>query len=562
PDELFFAYTPTSANGKSATCEDDGSHIYHAHIGFRPNLSDFDPTAEVLKLVDDSSNALTLIWPVPMLSWQERTGDAQQQVANSIIARGSVVTPGTPFAQVGTSSIYNTDRKPYDCWLGTISGCQVPGQPGKHAYNPNKLKFNQREQIWQNFDGLSYVQDPNDLCKDLDPSAVLGIAVNVTSNRVDHDGCCDYQTDGSGRKETARLLGVYDVTGQADQSFQAVIPSHTPFEFHLLDANYGLRLVDVRSWHSLYPREKRVNCGGCHQHEEGKAIAFAGTVASSQPPLDMVTQTQQVTYDSACNPIMATTSNPTEQYPEWKANIWPQFDTYCGACHNNTLSSDNVALAALSYSGEGSAYNALKTNNYANALSGALGSPAFWAARGERTDGRDNTLYASGGCQSSPTYAHSSGHASDPNLCGQNDSTKAAWVLRFGQWIDNHMPRDTGSTYVTQFDRYHPTTDIAAIDAFCKAKKLRVGFWDDTGSLASVEVYLNGVLLPPALTNVANGSQVFPNLTLLNNDRIKVVAEDAAGNRQIYEKKVKQLKNECARKIQIVEIDPVPVPLP
>ncbi len=561
PDDLFFAYTPTSANGKSGVCESDGSHIYHSYIGYVQGFEDFNPTTDVLTLVNDSTDAYTLVWPVPVLSWQDRTGDAKQKISGSIIANGTGIQAGRPYAHVGTSSIYNTDRLPYDCWIRGV-GCPVPGQPGRHAYNPNKTGNNHNDQILWNYDGLTYVQDQNDYCKELDPSAVLGIAVNVTSNRIDHS-CCglDYQTDSGTTLETVRLLGVHDVRTQADQSFKALIPSHVPFEFHLLDKNYGLRLVDVRSWHSLYPREERTNCGGCHQHVEGKDQPFAGTVADSQPATDMVSQTQTVTYDAQCNPIVVTSTNATELVPEWKANIWPQFDQYCGTCHNNTVSSDSVALAALSYDTESKAYTELKNKNYADNISGALGSPAMWAAYGQRMDGRANSLYVSGGlCQSNPSYAFSAIHAIDPNLCGQNDVTKATWVHRFGQWIDNHLPRDTGTAYPANHDRYHPTADIAAFDITCKAKKLRVGYWDDGGLLTEVKVFVNNTVIDAA-TNVANGAHVITNLSLVNNDRVKVVVEDPAGNRQIYEKRVKQLKDEC--KPNVVYIDQreaIPVP--
>ncbi len=193
-----------------------------------------------------------------------------------------------------------------------------------------------------------------------------------------------------------------------------------------------------------------------------------------------------------------------------------------------------MALSALSYTNESGAYSELKTKNYANSKSGALGSPAFWAARGERADGRDNSIYQAGSvCGSSPTFAHSSGHGANPNLCGQSNLTMAQWVYRLGQWIDNHMPRDTGTGYAAKHDRYHPALDIAAIDGLCQASKLRVGYWDDSGSLAKVEVLLNGLPLAAPVLNVANGSHVINGLSLSNGDRIEVIGEDGGGLRSL-----------------------------
>ena len=563
PDQLLMAYTPTSANGRLN--DDQGNrHIYDSHIAFRSGLDNFHPTDPVdlvlntglRTLVDESTNALNLTWPKAVISHGQRTGDAQQQTADRIIDKDSTVTPGNPFAQVGTSSSYNTDRKPIDCWLGAGGG--------NTPYNPNLLSGNQKEQIWKNFDTLTYVQDPSSFCDDLLPSTVLGIAIHITSNKTNH-ACCTfgYQTADSSPKEATKLLGVYDVRDQADQSFQALIPSHTPFEFHLIDRQYGLRLVDVRSWHSLYPRETRTNCGGCHQHEEGKAIPFAGKVADSQPPLDMVTATQRVTYDDACQPMLVTSAQPTESAWEWQADIYPGFDQHCGSCHNvNTAPPTEPGLNALAYSNEGDAYNQLRGRYYANSISGALGSPAFWAARGERTDGRDDTLYQPGGGYDGGNwpYHFSTIHATDPNLCGQGDLAKAQWVHRLGQWIDNHMPRDTGASYPYQHDWYHPAVDVAAVDRVCQAKNLRVGYWDDSDFLQTVETYVNDVLID-SVSAVANGSHRILGLTLVNSDRVKVVATDATGNRQIYEKKVKQLKAECdSGGVVVIGIDPVQFP--
>lgn len=554
PDELFFAHTPTSANGR--LCATDGKDIYHAYIGFRQGFNDFDSTAVwsptnnngIRILVDDGANAYTLAWPVPMLSWQERTGAVKQAFSRSVIDKNSTVLAGQPFAQVGTSAIYNTDRRPYDCWLGAGGG----GQP----YNPNTVSNNQKDQIVWNFDAVTKVlqgASGPDFCKALTKPDVLGIQVNITNNKINHH-CCElgYETDGSGKLETVRQLGVYDVRGQNDGSFMATIPAHVPFEFHLLDAEYGMRLVDVRSWHSLKPGETRNNCGGCHNHKEGEAIPFAGTVASTQPPLDMVTQTQTVTYDGNCNPVVVSSGAATERMPEWFADIWPKLTTHCGTCHTGT----GTGTAVFSYNplNEESAYDELRNKNYADSVSGALGSPAFWAARGQRTDGRNNALYAS----TNPPYKYSSIHNS-LGLC-TNNSVAAIWVHKLGQWIDNHMPRNTGFNFPVDKDTYHPTVDSAFTNTICDGSKLRVGYWDDSGSLKVVEVRKNGVVIGSWGPIEPNGSKLLTGLSIVNADVIRVLAEDADGNRQFYEKTGKQLKADCQWRFAPQQIDPQPLP--
>lgn len=561
PDELYYAYSPTSANGR-LNDPDGNRNIYHSYIAYRPSLEPFHPFDPVNVsagegqriVVDDASDAYTLVWPIPILSWQERTGEAEQQVSPSPIDPDSTIKPGQPFATIGTSALYNTDRKPFDCWLG--SGGQTPYSPNKAHTNVNQ----ENDLIVNNTDALTIVQNQSDFCEDLSPTNVLGVAIQLTSNKTNlsADWNPGYRTESNGKKEAATLLGVYDVRRQPDQSFQATIPAHAPIELHLLDRRYGMRLVDVRSWHSLQPRETRNDCGGCHQHEAGKAISFSGTVADQIPPLDMVGSTTFLRYNRYCEPRVRRTRRPARSVPEWTSDIWPRFDQHCGTCHSSQQSSDPAALAALSYSGEQDAYDKLKNRNYADTKLGALGSPAFWAARGERTDGRDNDLakYAPNYSAGVWGYRFSAVHAQAPSLCDGTNSQGARWVYSFGQWIDNHMPRDTGSAYGYDHDWYHPSVDGALTSASCALGNVRVGFWDDRGRLAEVRVEYEGNVVA-TYTNRRNGSVVVPFSGVSPSDSIEVVATDHAGNRQFYEKSFAQLRRDCLATRSIV-IEPLP----
>ena len=325
----------------------------------------------------------------------------------------------------------------------------------------------------------------------------------------------------------------------------SVIPAHTPIEFHLLHRDHGLKLTDVRSWHSRRPRETHNDCGGCHQHEkDAPYVPFEGTVANNQPPLDMVNGTPFVRYNRWCQPVMRWSRKPTKRIPEWTQDIWPKFDQNCGTCHNSNTSTDAAALTALDYGGEQYAYNKLKNRNYANSKVGALGSPAFWAARGERTDGRNNDLdkYQPDGSQWG--YEFSAIHNLDPGLCSLGDGPTAKWVYELDLWIDNHMPRDTRDPYGYHSDKFHPTVDGAISTQSFAPNKLRVGYWDDASVLAEVSVLLNEVEIAN-YTNTRNGSQVVSLPAANDDDSVKVIARDKAENRQMYEKAVSQLIAEC-----------------
>jgi hypothetical protein len=488
--EYLMAWTPTSAN-RWLPDADGRTGVWQSQIVYRPNLLPFEPHEQVdpetgkglVRVLADPTGEYDLLWPTPMLSWRERTGKPRQGVADPIVPTDTTIEAGLPFAEVGTSAIYNTDIRPYDCYL-----------PGGRPFSPGGLSSNETERLVRNVEGLRRVVDPADPCRYLEDEDVLGIAIQLTSNRVDLPSLYQptYETSGGDSfREAVTLLGVYAAREENDhdQSFQARIPADVPFEFHLLDRQTGMKLVDVRSWHSLKPRERRVDCGGCHQHEAGFAIPFEGTEAATKPALDMTASTKHVVYDAACRPVLASSDTPALPVPEWRADVWPGFDQHCSRCHDATRSADTAALSALDYVDEESAWEALSTRGYASSVLGALGSPAFWAAYGARTDGRDNTLsqyqpdYPSGrwGYRFSPV------HASDPGLCAAANPAWADWVRVLGQWIDHHMPRDTGDPAIGyRLDRFHPTIDLARV-----GHRLRIGFWDD-GGIVDVRVMRNG----------------------------------------------------------------------
>lgn len=560
PNELFLSYTRTSANGRRDDPEGN-RHVYEADIVFRPNLQAFHPLDPVnfqtgsglWPVVSDQTNTYSLVWPAPMVQWKERSnGDIVQRSAPSAIDPKSKVLPGQPYAQIGSAALWNTDRKPFDCWLWLQNNGWAPYHPAKSSVNINA----EHDSVTNNTDGLTVVQDPANPCLAVDPDMVLGIAVQLTSNKPDvrfgyPGGQSGYQTF-DGRKETASLLGVYDIrlNERDDQSFQAMIPAQVPFEFHLLDRNYGLKLTDVRSWHSLKPRESRTNCGGCHQHELGQpSYSFADTDADRSGPLDMVGGTPHIEYNEQCEPKVVDSLWPALVSPEWKADIYTGLDLYCGACHNSQqVTGTPPAIQAFGYADELEAYTQISDRFYASAQAGALGSPLFWAARGERTDGRDNTaakLQKNLGA-GDYGYVFSAVHAQSPGLCTSNDLTKAQWVYTLGRWIDNHMPRDYGPLRGAKIDRFHPTADFAFVADDCSPGLMRVGTWDDSGYITDLSLEVNGNLWGSVNNTVlVNGSFQVQVNGLQPNDILRLEAEDAAENRQMYEKRVQEMVDDC-----------------
>jgi len=552
PDELYFSHTETSANQRVVDSDNNRS-IYRSYIGFRNNLEPFHPTIQsdaatgtgIAKVIEDESGQHNLVWPLPVLTWEQRSGDVEQAYTAPAVASGTTIEPGNPFAEVGTSALWNTDRKPFDCWLGNNG--QVPYSPNQAMANINA----ETQELVNQTAGLNRIQNQQNFCEYLLPENVFGIAINVTSNKL-RAANLDYESTGKRSKETSKLLGVHSVTGQSDQSFKAIVPANIPFDFHLLDRKTGLKLTDVRSWHSLKPEESRTDCGGCHQHEKGKAIPFEGTSASVLEAIDMITETKYIDYTSKCEPEVKVSEQVTMETLEWKADIWPKFDQNCSTCHNSNSSQSNNALQALSYANEEQAYNMLLERNFINHTLGAIGSPAWWAARGERTDGRNNDLekYQPNYNNHKWGFKHSTIHKVEKPLCDGNSPEEAKWVYKFGKWIDNHGHRDVSKgIFNTKLDRYHPTINSAISGGSCTGSNLNVGWWDDSGKIKRMLLKVNDRQVIE-LFDQDNGSvQVSLGETQLT-DSIDVFVQDQAGNTQSYQKSLDELQFECQTRLE------------
>lgn len=576
PDELYLTYSPGPANHHY------GDYAYPAWIvktNLDAHLASESPNP-YRPVVKSTTADWAAIWPKPVIDWSARLtgtadpeGDAVQQHATGIIDPDTGIAGGLPQAVVGTSALSNTDVTTPECKLST-------------DYNPHSCDGNCNDRVANNVDNLSFVQNNspgtpiNNLgwCEQPHAANVFGIAIYLTGNKTNnaenngtlYDPNGGYTTEGytAGAKETKRLLGVYSVVNQADTSFKALIPANVPVDFQLIHRTYGLKWADVRSWHSFKPRETRHDCGGCHNHRPNEGLDWEGTYAS-QPeiePLDMVTKTTYIDYNASCNPVLRVTNTPTVNVPVWQ-DISAGFDQNCGGCHRND-STNSLAKSALSYSASslnqvGGLVSSMAARRYINTQFGALSSPLFWAAYGERTDGRDNTLSSyqpnlSQCSSASPencgfvyNSVHSTIGARGAGLCDGDPANLATarWVYKLGLWIDNHSPVDTGTSYGFQFDRFHPTIDSALIGDDCSApQSLVIGFWDDSGTLANVSATARNANLFDPLLNIANGTHIVPASQLnLNqpNTIVRVTAKDAAGNTQSYEKTIAELMREC-----------------
>jgi hypothetical protein len=491
---------------------------------------------------------------------------------------------------VGTSALWNTDRHPYECYY------YGQGNPSTIWFHPWGVSDfgEENDKLKKNVDGWTVASGgPGHFC-DLPPkSGILGIAVNITSNKADlrYDrGYTTQRGDDHTEQESKRMLGVYDVRGHVDmdgsvdQSFRAKIPANVPFEFQLIDATYGLKYTDVRSWHSLKPRETRTNCGGCHQHDVTQApIPMSNNhYAMRHIPADFTNSLSKIAYDPTCNvQVVTQTNSPTAPSPKPSPPVWPTdlftgMNTYCNGCHKAGGSGEQALSWAAAnvndFTAEEAVYAQIRDSGFAAAERGALSSQVYWAARGERTDGRPNQAYPRpayncplGTCSAKTKFGfYFSRVHRDPGpgytTCTTPDSTHADWVLALGQWIDNGMPRDKNPQLAGDWhyksDLFHPTADLAISTSDCLPRRIRVGWWDDSDQLKSVKVLKGSAVVYQNSPGIAfkNGSITFA-LTgpTSDNDVLTVEVIDWKDNRQTYKKRIGPMRLECA---QPLETDP------
>lgn len=596
PDELFAAYDPGIANHKNQ------QNTYQPEIVFT-DLEPADPATNpgaYQPVVRSNKAKWSALWPKPVIDWSHRLtgipdagGNAQQQPPSGPIDNNFPEPSGSPYAMLGTSALYNTDVTPIDCRF-TANGYYDPFEQndGKVDNLYNNIANLSRLMI-EDIDGTltGNILNQTGSCTMPAMNDIFGIALYMTSNRASEDSNSSssrgYSTDQFVAKETKRLLGVFELGmhGQTDSSFKAIVPANAPVEFHLIDKS-GLKLADVRSWHSLKPQETRVDCGGCHNHriEPGASIDWS-TSDSSNPlisPLDTVRQTTYIEFDAMCQPQLMTSSNPVEDVPVWQ-DVSTDFDQNCGSCHEQSASPTPSDDGRQAFS-----YNVSQLNAFSNGVPvsgnplqqlfprnfidqyGANSSSVYWAAFGARTDGRFNgrSQYqpefpdystCSNGSPDKCGYHFSNIHASLP-ICDGSNPNAARWVSKLAQWIDNHAPADIpGKPYQYHYDRYHPTVDGALVPGTdcLHPTEFKVGFWDDSGKLSELDIQLNNApwINVTDVTQLNNGFYTVNlgggSIAAVLDSLITIRATDTpaspstTGNQQTYEKTVGELVQEC-----------------
>ena len=239
--------------------------------------------------------------------------------------------PGTPYGIVGTSSFYKRESFPgyVVSWSDTFDGLD--------AFNTSE---NEQSGNWttQGSDAGKYSNSDIWAVRivTMEPNTHRSYGPNLGQHFYNH------------ANERLRILGeiplrkfnadgspILDPEGNPDTSFQARIPSDTPFTFQMLDKN-GMVLTMAQTWHQVRPGEVRNDCGGCHAHSQ-QPLNIAQTYAgrAEYKPVDLTAMRTFLTKDSSGNPAVKTNA-PGAANVEFYRDIRPILQRSCVACHSQT----------------------------------------------------------------------------------------------------------------------------------------------------------------------------------------------------------------------------------
>jgi hypothetical protein len=349
----------------------------------------WDPGDMVLVKNDPDYNEQ---WPRPLVPYTRIYGiDEPARLAP--LRNDGTLSPhlpeGTPFALVGTSSLYKRESYPN----GSVAKDSVTATGAPYAAFPTR-------EHRTNWDGQG---SDAGLYANSDIHAIRILAMEPASTSVvgkfsNHAG------------ERFRILGEIpvrkfdkdgkqpiDPDGNPDTSFLARIPADVAWTFQTLDKE-GMVLNMAQTWHQLRPGEVRTNCGGCHAHSQ-QPTDFALT-AAARPDYKV--------FDLTISTPLLTTKEKDESRRTWDTageaglryeksilnveyhrHVKPIFQRSCIACHSGT-SPEPAGNLVLDGDDKAVLRTLLRSDRKLARYiwpSQSRNSPLAWKVAGRRTDG-------------------------------------------------------------------------------------------------------------------------------------------------------------------------------
>jgi Hydrazine synthase alpha subunit middle domain len=305
-------------------------------------------------------------WPRALVPYRRIYGVSEPKRLAPLANDGKLspsLPEGTPFALVGSSSLYKRESYPNGVVpAGTVTATFAGGRDktgGFDDLDPFNASLAALSLNWFN-QGADAGRYSND-----DIHAVRILVMEPTTDR--QRGPKSGRTFRSHANERLRILGEIpvrkfpaasaaidqpnqqkhggqptDPDGNPDTSFLARIPADVAFTFQTLD-KYGMVLNMAQTWHQLRPGEIRTDCGGCHAHSQ-KPTLFRDTAAarSDYQIFDLTDSTPLVTsrpndqsrkrWDN--DDVAGLRYQNGVKNVEYYRDIKPILDRSCVACHS------------------------------------------------------------------------------------------------------------------------------------------------------------------------------------------------------------------------------------
>jgi hypothetical protein len=533
---LLVAYSKGSVNHFNSACAPEGlcealkSGIYLI-LNADGDSDNFitNPGAQLIKIKD--SLAYNEIWPRAVLSYEQIYGQKTPGIINNLsssLPDDSHLVTAEASSIVGTSSIYN--REP----LNDPKPDPFQSSKGREFHDGNWTVQGADAGVFSNDDiyGVRIVTSPAiPFTQPIDKNIDLGRWNSILKHLEDDRLKQVVARFGSYHGERWEILGefpvkksVTDGRGDPDTSWQAKIPSDTPFFIQTIDEN-SMTLVSELAWRALKPGEKRADCGGCHAHSV-MPLDIATTQAGKNKPIvniQGVNSSDPVVangiWDLTLNSVpllndTGVTFEPGNSYGvEFNRDITPILNNRCVTCHSAGKSGSMFILDGSGgidpwsvISGSGHDYVAPQRSKYIR-IPQARQSLLVWAAWGKRLDGRTN---ADREFDVDYPTAHPATSITD-----KEKRTIARWV-DLGGPID--FPTTDGFGYTDDYQL--PIVNIyTPFTGNNSSTMLKVGFADAISGLnlssTSVKYYKITANISAQLSNIANSTNFAADLASL-----------------------------------------------
>ncbi len=340
-NHLLTAYSTGPANHQYTYLPQIDSGIYLIKNG-----DAIDEPAQMLLIKNDPE--YNECWPRALVSYERIYGVKQPTLLPRLANDGKLsklLPEGSPFALIGTSSIYKRESYPNGVVpKGSVTSTYAGGKDPWKGLDAFTSHGNGTPLNWHNqgADAGLYTNDD-----------VHAVRILVMEPTTDRKGANSGRRFNNHANERLRIIGEIpvrhftdnkqptDPDGNPDTSFLAKIPADSAFTFQTIDKR-GMVLNMSQTWHQLRPGEVRNNCGGCHAHSQ-EPTDFAKT-AANKPDYkvwDLVNATPLVTdksrdeskrqWDVKNDTGVRTVKGAVNV--EYHRDIRPILNRSCVACH-------------------------------------------------------------------------------------------------------------------------------------------------------------------------------------------------------------------------------------